>query len=310
MLPLLAMSALSGLGKNSGGGSSTPSGGQAANTLGNLADTYGNGNTTTPTTNNLNTTTNNTNGTGSQGGTAARYRQLYQHTVATAFNNLDNQLLHFITDLAAGHTIDKKAVTQLLRDVDVQLAQLGPTAYTTTGQQQVHQILTTAVTKAEHLVTGTHATATQTATEINQLTNQYLYNLAGKNYKMTSSAGVSAAAQKAVQVALSERGKPYVWGANGPNSFDCSGLTSYAARVAGVNIPRTASQQYQQLPKVNPANIRPGDLIFPNSEFNGGSPGHVMMYIGNGQCVEAPHTGANVRVVSLPSGFHASRWTS
>ncbi|WP_067905188.1 C40 family peptidase [Nocardia vaccinii] len=127
---------------------------------------------------------------------------------------------------------------------------------------------------------------------------------------MSSSAGVSAAAQKAIQVALSKLGTPYVWGGSGPNVFDCSGLTSYAARAAGVNIPRTADKQYQDLPKVNPADIRPGDLIFPDSEFNNGSPGHVMMYIGNGKCVEAPHTGDYVKVISLPSSFHASRWTS
>ncbi|WP_157117792.1 DUF4226 domain-containing protein, partial [Nocardia vaccinii] len=182
MLPLLAMTAMSGLGNNTNSGGNTNPTTNPANTLGNLADTYGNGNTTTPGTGNLTTNNGNTTSGTSNTNIAVRYRQLYQHTVATAFNNLDNQLLHFITDLAAGHTIDKKAVTQLLRDVDVQLAQLGPTAYTTAGQQQVHQILTTAVTKAEHLVTGSHATATQTATEINQLTNQYLYNLAGKNY--------------------------------------------------------------------------------------------------------------------------------
>ncbi|MFI6779437.1 C40 family peptidase, partial [Nocardia sp. NPDC050412] len=119
----------------------------------------------------------------------------------------------------------------------------------------------------------------------------------------------TAAAQKAVSVAMAQQGDPYVWGAEGPGSFDCSGLMQYAARAAGVNIPRVAADQYRQLPKVNPADIRPGDLIFPNSEFNNGNPGHVMMYIGNGQCVEAPRTGLNVRVTKLPSSYHASRWS-
>ncbi|MET8878856.1 C40 family peptidase, partial [Nocardia sp. NPDC004604] len=124
-----------------------------------------------------------------------------------------------------------------------------------------------------------------------------------------SAAGTSAAAQKAIQVALAHLGNPYVWGAEGPNSFDCSGLMQYAAAQAGVSIPRVASAQYQQLQKVNPADIRPGDLIFPDSEFNNGNPGHVMMYIGNGQCVEAPHTGDVVKVINLPSGYHATRWS-
>ncbi|MFI7672039.1 C40 family peptidase, partial [Nocardia sp. NPDC049526] len=152
------------------------------------------------------------------------------------------------------------------------------------------------------------ATASDTANAINRLTNQYLYNIAGKKYA-GAAAGTSAAAQKAIQVALAQLGDPYVWGAEGPNSFDCSGLMQYAAAQAGVNIPRVASAQYQQLPKVNPADIRPGDLIFPDSEFNNGSPGHVMMYIGNGQCVEAPHTGDVVKVINLPRSYHASRWS-
>ncbi|MFI6369293.1 C40 family peptidase, partial [Nocardia sp. NPDC050630] len=147
-----------------------------------------------------------------------------------------------------------------------------------------------------------------TASAINRLTNQYLYNIAGKKYA-GSAAGTSAAGQKAVEVAMAQQGDPYVWGAEGPNSFDCSGLMQYAAAKAGVSIPRVASAQYQQLPKVNPADIRPGDLIFPDAQFNNGNPGHVMMYIGNGQCVEAPHTGDVVKVVKLPSGYHATRWS-
>ncbi|MEV6140711.1 C40 family peptidase, partial [Nocardia sp. NPDC051990] len=120
-------------------------------------------------------------------------------------------------------------------------------------------------------------------------------------------APTSTAAQKAIQVALSKRGVPYVWGATGPNSFDCSGLMQYAAAQAGVKIPRVSQDQYQQLPKVNPADIRAGDLIFPDAQFNNGNPGHVMMYIGNGQCVEAPRTGDVVKVVNLPRGYHATR---
>ncbi|MBF6278762.1 MULTISPECIES: C40 family peptidase, partial [Nocardia] len=124
-----------------------------------------------------------------------------------------------------------------------------------------------------------------------------------------TASGTSAKAQQAIQTALSKLGAPYVWGAEGPNQFDCSGLTQYAAKSAGVNIPRTADQQYQQLPKVAPDQIRPGDLIFPQAEFNNGNPGHVMMYIGNGQVVEAPNSKSVVRVQPLPKSFHASRWT-
>ncbi|WP_433631294.1 DUF4226 domain-containing protein [Nocardia sp. CA-120079] len=324
VLPMLA-SALAGLGSGggSGGGTGTGSGSagdgadgaegglspeaqKALQALKLLAAVYGDGKTDDPEVKQLRQQLG-INGTGS-GATAIKARQLFQRNAATAFNNLDNQLASYITGLAGNHKVDKKAVTALIREVNVALAELGPQAYTKAGRQKVHQILTNALQKASQIVTGSNASASDTASAINRLTNQYLYNIAGKKYA-GSTAGTSAAADKAVQVALAQRGDPYVWGAEGPNSFDCSGLMQYAAAQAGVKIPRVASAQYQQLPKVNPADIRPGDLIFPDAQFNGGSPGHVMMYIGNGQCVEAPHTGDVVKVVNLPSGYHASRWS-
>ncbi|WP_460700747.1 C40 family peptidase, partial [Nocardia thraciensis] len=148
--------------------------------------------------------------------------------------------------------------------------------------------------------------------EINRLTKQYIYNLAGQQYQGAAAAtGSSPAVQQAISTALAQQGDPYEWGAEGPGSFDCSGLMWYSARAAGVDLPRTAAEQYRQLPKVNPGDIKPGDLIFPASAFkNGGGPGHVMMYVGNGQCVEAPRSGYNVRVVGLPNSYQAARWAS
>ncbi|WP_433760098.1 DUF4226 domain-containing protein [Nocardia sp. CA-135398] len=325
VLPMLA-SALAGLGSGGGNGSGAGSGTgtgadggadgsegglspeaqKALQALKLLAAVYGDGKTDDPEVKQLRQQLG-INGTGS-GATAIKARQLFQKNAATAFNNLDNQLASYITGLAGNHKVDKKAVTALIREVNVALAELGPQAYTKAGRQKVHQILTSALQKASQIVTGSNASATDTAAAINRLTNQYLYNIAGKKYA-GSAAGASTAGQKAVEVAMAQQGDPYVWGAEGPGSFDCSGLMQYAAAQAGVKIPRVASAQYQQLPKVNPADIRPGDLIFPDAQFNNGNPGHVMMYIGNGQCVEAPHTGDVVKVVKLPSGYHATRWS-
>ncbi|MEU4345793.1 C40 family peptidase, partial [Nocardia sp. NPDC023852] len=120
-------------------------------------------------------------------------------------------------------------------------------------------------------------------------------------------AGATGAAAKAIAVALSQTGKPYVWGAEGPNSFDCSGLMQYAAAAAGVKIPRVAADQYRQLPKVNPSDIRPGDLIF--TRFGNGGPGHVVMYIGNGECIAASRSGVPIGKVPLPKSYAAARWT-
>lgn len=90
-------------------------------------------------------------------------------------------------------------------------------------------------------------------------------------------------------------GVPYVWGGESrrEGGFDCSGLVYAAFRAAGYKgIGRTTYQQIKQGVAVNPANLRPGDLVFPSRE-------HVMVYIGNGKLISAPHTGANVHVSNL-----------
>ena len=101
-------------------------------------------------------------------------------------------------------------------------------------------------------------------------------------------------AQKAVDTAMAQIGKPYRWGANGPDSFDCSGLTSYAWAAAGVSIPRSSRAQYAGLPHVGMEQLAPGDLVFYGSPIH-----HVGMFIGNGQMVNAPYTGEAVRVDSI-----------
>jgi cell wall-associated NlpC family hydrolase len=99
----------------------------------------------------------------------------------------------------------------------------------------------------------------------------------------------------AVAEALRQVGKPYQWGASGPDSFDCSGLTLYAWRAAGVSLSHYTGAQYSETTHIPLSDLQPGDLVYS------GDMGHMGMYIGNGNMVEAPHTGANVRVVPLRS---------
>ena len=103
------------------------------------------------------------------------------------------------------------------------------------------------------------------------------------------------AAGMAVSAALSRVGSPYVWGATGPNAFDCSGLVQWAYGGAGVHLHRTTSQMIHDGARVSRSQIQPGDLVFPHGV------GHVQMYIGHGQVVEAPHAGASVRIAPLGS---------
>jgi peptidoglycan DL-endopeptidase CwlO len=90
---------------------------------------------------------------------------------------------------------------------------------------------------------------------------------------------------------------PYVWGATGPTSFDCSGLTQWAYRQAGVAIPRTSRQQYAGLPKVPISQIAPGDLVFYATDVRDpGTIHHVGIYLGAGLSLYAPRTGSNVKI--------------
>jgi cell wall-associated NlpC family hydrolase len=105
--------------------------------------------------------------------------------------------------------------------------------------------------------------------------------------------GTNSQAGTAVNAALSQVGKPYQWGAAGPDSYDCSGLTMWAWAQAGVGLPHNSGMQYASSPHVSTASLQPGDLLFYGSPIH-----HVGMYVGSGQMVEAPYTGASVRVSS------------
>lgn len=99
----------------------------------------------------------------------------------------------------------------------------------------------------------------------------------------------------ALEWAFAELGKPYVWAATGPNSFDCSGLTQYVWRQAGVSIPRVAADQYAWTIPVPLSQLLPGDLVF----YGATDIHHVGIYIGNGLMINAPHTGTVVQVSSI-----------
>ncbi len=105
---------------------------------------------------------------------------------------------------------------------------------------------------------------------------------------------------QAAAAAMSQRGKPYVWGAEGPNSYDCSGLTLWAYRQVGVSLPHSSRAQYGYGKSVAYGQWQPGDLL-----FYGGSPGsihHVAMYVGDGMLVHASTSGTPVKTGEAPRG--------
>ncbi|WP_433859958.1 NlpC/P60 family protein [Streptomyces kronopolitis] len=106
----------------------------------------------------------------------------------------------------------------------------------------------------------------------------------------------SADGKKAISYATAQIGKDYVWGAEGPDTFDCSGLTLRSWQAAGRTIPRTSQEQWRQLPRVALKDMRPGDLIIYFSDAS-----HVGMYLGDGAIVHAPRPGRQVTITGAGS---------
>ncbi len=104
----------------------------------------------------------------------------------------------------------------------------------------------------------------------------------------------------AVRAALSRLGRPYVWGATGPDQFDCSGLVQWSYAQAGIRLGRTTYQQINEGVAVPRWQVRPGDLVFPHA-------GHVQLAIGNNLVVEAPYSGASVRISRLGTNIAIRR---
>jgi peptidoglycan DL-endopeptidase CwlO len=131
--------------------------------------------------------------------------------------------------------------------------------------------------------------------------------LAAANTTNQSAVGVTAAApsgqtfvppsshSSVVNIALAQVGKPYVWAAAGPDSFDCSGLIVYSFAQLGISLPHSSYALWDLGVPVSEDQLEPGDILF----FDG--LGHVGMYIGGGEFVQAPHTGTDVQVTALSS---------
>lgn len=112
----------------------------------------------------------------------------------------------------------------------------------------------------------------------------------------------AARVAKATRVAASKKGRPYRYGASGPRAFDCSGLTSYSFKRAGIKLPRTANSQYRKVRKIAKRNVRKGDLVF----FGGSRKYHVGIYWGKGRILHAPYSGSRVKVERI----WTKRWSA
>jgi peptidoglycan DL-endopeptidase CwlO len=110
----------------------------------------------------------------------------------------------------------------------------------------------------------------------------------------------STQGEQAVAFAYAQLGKPYQWGATGPDSYDCSGLAQAAWAAAGVAIPRDTYEQWAALPHIASAAIQPGDLLYYDGV------GHVAIYVGDGYIIDAPQTGMDVEKIPMDTPWYAS----
>src|ERR1035441_4484619 len=125
--------------------------------------------------------------------------------------------------------------------------------------------------------------------------------IAGRNEAAKYAAqGGSNIVATAIATAKAQIGKPYQWGAAGPGAYDCSGLVYAAYAAAGIHIARTTYQWQQDGPVIPLSQIQPGDLLFSaGSDGTPADPGHVVMYLGDGQVIQAPQTGEDVQIDPL-----------
>ncbi|MGH3435400.1 MAG: NlpC/P60 family protein [Sciscionella sp.] len=173
------------------------------------------------------------------------------------------------------------------------------------GAQQRAQAATNAanqlITDIKHRNTALQQQISQVKAALNKLSGADRATLANPGDTGVF-IGPPGAAGTAMDFALSQRGKPYVWGADGPSSYDCSGLTMTAYRQAGVSLPHSAAAQSEMGQSVSRGNLQPGDLVFFGSPAH-----HVGIYVGGGKMVDAPNSGEVVRVEPLQSDYSGAR---
>lgn len=125
----------------------------------------------------------------------------------------------------------------------------------------------------------------------------------------SSGSSNNSTANKAVELVKKQLGKRYVWGATGPNTFDCSGLMQWVYKQYGVNLPRTSSEQSRHGKTVSKSNLQPGDLVF-FSTTGTGKVSHVGMYVGGGNMVHAANPSKGVRTDNINSSYYSKAFTN
>jgi peptidoglycan DL-endopeptidase CwlO len=188
---------------------------------------------------------------------------------------------------------------QLLADADQLAGAEEQMQRTEDGVAALKNQLTDQKNSLGKLITTEKATlASLTVPQQQTVTNNTIG--AGGTTSATYSGPTSTQAEKAVAFAYAQLGKPYQWGATGPDSYDCSGLAQAAWAAAGVAIPRDTYEQWAALPHIASSAIQPGDLLYYDGV------GHVAIYVGDGYIIDAPQTGMDVERIPMDTSWYAS----
>jgi cell wall-associated NlpC family hydrolase len=245
-----------------------------------------------------------------QSATSSVLRAEYIDTLATNQSDAIDQF-HLAT------LQEQAASSQLKKQEAAATAQLNSLAATRQQVQAVQAQLTTEESKVAGEITALKAQEAAAAAAAlaakqaaaRQAAQEQAAALAAAQAQLQSNVGtatsvnytpppVGSGAAGAVRAAESRLGDWYQWGAAGPNTFDCSGLVMWAYEQVGISLPHYSGAQYSDTTHIPMSDLQPGDLVFFSD------PGeHVAMYVGNGDIIEAPHTGAQVHIVPMYSGF-------
>ncbi|HEX6470328.1 MAG TPA: NlpC/P60 family protein [Streptosporangiaceae bacterium] len=224
-----------------------------------------------------------------------------------------------VAEMAASayKTGDMTSVSTLMSAADPQtvLDQVSVfTQLSTTRANQLTQFLASAqrLQREQGQAKSAYEELSQKAKEIGQKTAQIKKAIAKQKKLLGQIGGISTggpiggtytgpatgSARTALNYAFAQLGKPYCYGGAGPSCYDCSGLTMKAWGAAGVGLPHNAAAQYSATRRVAFSDLQPGDIVFFDNL------GHDGMYIGNGKMVHAPHTGTDVQIVNISSGYY------
>jgi len=215
----------------------------------------------------------------------------------TVFLGSREEALRVQSGLASTITDRQAAALETLREAERKLTQ-----NETDLKQQTHKLVATEKTlrQSEKTVKKKLSEAKAELSRLSAAEQRKILQGTGGNVanscQSVSAEPPNAKAAKALKFACAQLGDPYLWGGNGPDAFDCSGLTKAAWAAAGVSIMRTAADQASSSggTHVSSSNLLPGDLVFFNSPIT-----HVGIYLGDGLMVHAPHTGDVIRVAGV-----------